>query len=90
MDQKIKTAVDAILTGMEIKEAISLEETPIGYDAEWEEKVHKKAAELFGKQKELWDLMAFAPEKYNRDALQDALNAFSKWYQDFLAVKKGE
>lgn len=60
------------------------------YDASWLEDVHKAAGNVFGADKKLWDLMAFAPDKYFHDELQDALNAYSAWYQKFLKVKKEE
>lgn len=85
MDSKIAT--DRILEGADIKSALSEESV---YDEKWEKQVWDAAKNVFAADKKLWDLMSFAPEKYNGVALQDALNAFSKWYQDFLAVKKGD
>ena len=85
------SVVDRILEGENVKHVLSAsinEET--AYDAQWLENVHKAAAETFGADKKLWDLMAFAPDKYYKDELQDALNAFSAWYQKFLKVKKEE
>ena len=81
-----KTLIDRILEGANIKTTLTEE---MVYDEAWEKKVWDVSKDIFSADKKLWDLMAFAPEKYNRDALQDALNAFSKWYQDFLTVKKG-
>lgn len=87
-----KNVVQEILDGADVRKVLNkpgLTEAQ-AYDASWLEDVHKAAANVFGADKKLWDLMAFAPDKYFRDDLQDALNAFSKWYQNFLRVKKEE
>ena len=79
-----KTLTDRILEGADIKTTLT-EET--AYDEAWEKKVWDASKDIFSADKKLWDLMAFAPDKYYTDELQDALNAFNSWYQKFLKVK---
>ena len=89
MDEK--RIVDKILSGVPVNEALGNEapgnETSSVYDKKWEKDVWDAAKSLFGAEKKLWDLMAFAPDKYDPDTLQDALNAFNKWYHYFFSVK---
>lgn len=78
------TLIDKILEGADIKTTLTEE---MAYDEAWEKKVWDVSKDIFSADKKLWDLVAFAPDKYNTDELQDALNAFNSWYQKFLKVK---
>lgn len=87
--------IEEILDGVDVRkvlekpglsEAVQFDKT--AYDNDWLESVHKEAAKVFGADSKLWDLMAFAPREYFRDELQDALNAYSVWYQKFIKIKK--
>jgi hypothetical protein len=83
--------VDKILNGENIRSVCSnsgLVEK--AYDEKWEQDTHNAAKNVFAACNKLWDLMAFAPDKYFHDDCQDALNAYSRWYQNFLKVKDGE
>ena len=86
-----KYYVDEILEGNEVEKVLNkpVQEGSV-YDFNWEKSVWDAAKDVHAAAKKLWDLMAFAPDKYFHDECQDALNAFSKWYQDFLKVKEVE
>ena len=86
----IEKAVDKILDGVAIQEALNKPVVNEGtvYDEKWEQDVHKAAKDVFASCKKLWDLMVFAPEKYYHKECQDALNAYSAWYQKFVSMRE--
>ena len=89
-----KQAVSEILDGADVQQVLSkpgiVNEAQTAYDQAWEKRVWDAAKSVFGACNKLWDEMAFAPEKYYHKECQDALNAFSAWYQKFLKVKEVE
>jgi len=88
-----KQAVSAILDGADVKSVLDkpgVISEATAYDQAWEKKTWDAAKNVFSACNKLWDQMAFAPDKYYHDECQDALNAFSAWYQKFLKVKEVE
>lgn len=76
--------VSAILEGKSIKEVLAVNSAETSFDDKWKKKVQDAASQVFDDAKRLWDLFQFAPEEFDRNACQDALNVYYAWYKKFL------